>query len=149
MSCPGCGPNTGRREFLRDLAAIAAVAAGVSGHSGPGDEVTYPVPAQDGVSIDKAREVILVRHEQAVYAFALSCPHQKTPLRWQEAQDRFQCPKHKSTFRPDGAFVEGRATRNMDRYAIRRDGANVVVGISTLYREDEHREKWLSAVVRL
>ena len=148
-----CGAGHDRREFLREVAGIvAAVALPVdftSGLAGNGEEVTYGIPAQDGVTIDKAREVILARYEQSVYAFGLSCPHQKTSLRWQEAEHRFQCPKHKSTFRPDGAFVDGRATRNMDRYAIRRTGDNVVVDLGKLYREDENRDAWISALVRL
>ena len=62
------------------------------------EEASYPIPAEDGATIDKRHEVILVRYEKAVYAFSLSCPHQKTPLRWQpDAHQRFQCPKHKST----------------------------------------------------
>jgi len=164
-TCSGCDAGPGRREFLREIAAIAAGVAGAlsispvraaalsvdfaSGRSADGEEVIYAIPAQDGVTIDKAREAILVRHEQSVYAFALSCPHQKTPLRWQEAERRFQCPKHKSTFRPDGAFVDGRATRNMDRYGIRRDGDNVLVDLGKFYREDQNRSEWISAVVQL
>ena len=163
--CTGCDPGPDRREYLREIAAIAAAvasaldagpvraamlpAAFASGRSAPGDAVTYPIPAQDGVTIDKDREVILARYEQSVYAFALSCPHQKTPLRWQEAEHRFQCPKHKSTFQPDGVFVDGRAPRSMDRYRIQREAANVVVDLGKLYREDENREDWISAVVRL
>ncbi len=161
----GCDACSGRREFLREIAAIAAGVAGAlqitparaaawsvdvaSGVYGANGEVTYPIPPQDGVNIDKAREVILVRHQQSVYAFGLSCPHQKTPLRWHEAEGRFQCPKHKSRFQPDGAFVDGRATRDMDRYGIRREADNVVVDLGRLYREDENRESWMSAVVKL
>jgi nitrite reductase/ring-hydroxylating ferredoxin subunit len=164
-TCSGCDADPSRRAFLSDIAAIAAGVAGAlqlnparaaalsvelaSARSATGEEVTYAIPAQDGVTIDKAREAILVRHEQSVYAFALSCPHQKTSLRWQEAERRFQCPKHKSTFRPDGAFVDGRATRNMDRYGIRRDGDDVAVDLGKLYREDENRSDWISAVVQL
>jgi nitrite reductase/ring-hydroxylating ferredoxin subunit len=153
--CAGCAGGLERREFLRDLAGIVAGFAGVlpvglaSALSALGEQVTYAIPAGDGVTIDQDREVILVRHEQSVYAFALSCPHQKTPLRWQEAEGRFQCPKHKSKFQPDGVFLEGRATRNMDRYAIRLDGPNVVVDLGTLYREDENRDGWLAAVARV
>ena len=84
-------------------------------------------PAEDGVTIDKDHEVILARYQQAVYAFSLSCPHQKTPLRWQAEDHTFRCPKHKSRFQPDGVFVDGRATRSMDRYAIRREGNEVWV----------------------
>lgn len=163
--CAGCDPGPDRREFLRGIAAIIAGVAGAleispiraaglsvdfaSGLSVRGEEVTYAIPAQDGVTVDKDREVILARYQQSAYAFSLSCPHQKTPLRWQEEDHHFQCPKHKSRFQPDGVFVDGRATRGMDRYRIRREAGNVVVDLGKLYREDENREDWLSAVVRL
>jgi len=75
--------------------------------------------------------------------------HQHTALRWQEEERRFQCPKHKSTFQPDGEFVSGRATRGMDRYPIRRDGATVVVDLAVTLREDEDAERWRQAVVQL
>jgi nitrite reductase/ring-hydroxylating ferredoxin subunit len=153
--CVGCRGGLERREFLRDIVGLVAGFTGIlpvgfaSALSVLGEEVTYAIPGGDGVTIDKDREVILTRHEQSVYAFALSCPHQKTPLRWQEAVHRFQCPKHKSAFQPDGVFIEGRATRNMDRHAIRREGDNVVVDLGTLFREDENRDAWLAAVVRV
>jgi len=160
-SCDDCRD---RREFLRELGAITAAVAGAlglsparaaawsvefaTGRSAVG-EVTYPIPSQDGVTIDKDHEVMLARYQQTVYAFGLSCPHQKTPLRWLEAEHRFQCPKHKSTFEPNGTFITGRATRSLDRYAIRHDGDKVAVDVGKLYREDESRESWIAAVVRL
>jgi len=163
--CHGCDADTGRRRFLIEIAEVVAgvtAALGIypgravawsvdfaSGLSRRAGEVTYPIPAQDGVTIDKDQELILVRYQQSVYAFSLSCPHQKTPLRWQEAEHRFQCPKHKSTFEPNGTFISGRATRDLDRYAIRRDAGNVVVDLGKLYRQDENRESWIGAVVRL
>jgi nitrite reductase/ring-hydroxylating ferredoxin subunit len=163
--CGGCDGDGGRREFLRQVTAILAGVAG-SLRMGPGllaglpiafipgrpmdaDEAAYPIPAEDGATIDKTREVILVRYEKTVYAFALSCPHQKTSLRWKPEANQFQCPKHKSRFQPDGSFVDGRATRNMDRYAIRREGEEVRVSLGKLYREDENREEWIAAVVTL
>lgn len=153
--CTGCHSAPDRREFLREMAVTLIGLSGVlplqfaSALSATGDEATYAIPGQDGVTIDKARELILARYDQAVYAFGLSCPHQKTPLRWQEAERHFRCPKHKSRFQPDGVFMDGRATRNMDRFGIRREADNVVVDLATLYREDENRDGWLSAVVRL
>jgi Rieske Fe-S protein len=150
---------------LREIAAIAAgVAAALqirpaqaaalsvgfaSGRTASRDGVTYAIPSQDGVTIDKDREVILVRYQQSVYAFSLSCPHQKTPLRWQEDEHHFKCPKHKSRFEPDGTFIDGKATRNMDRYGIQRQANDVVVDLGKLYKEDENRAGWIAAVVRL
>ena len=92
---------------------------------------------------------MLARYQNRVYAFGLSCPHQRTPLRWQEEQRRFQCPKHKSTFQLDGAFVSGRATRSLDRYALARDGDTVVVELSALLQEERDRERWVNAVLQL
>jgi Rieske Fe-S protein len=160
-NCDGC---VDRRSFVQQIAVIAAGVASALGIDPAraaalsldiivgkvaGEEVSYPMPAEDGVTIDRDHEVILVRYQQSVYAFSLSCPHQKTPLRWQEAEHRFQCPKHKSTFQPDGAFVSGRATRNMDRYAIRREGDKVLVDLGKRYREDESRESWVSAAIKV
>jgi nitrite reductase/ring-hydroxylating ferredoxin subunit len=164
-ACPGCGGDSSRRDFLRRVSAVLAGVAGslridadrladvplafAAGRSIRVDEAAYPIPAEDGATIDKAREVILVRHEKAVYAFSLSCPHQKTPLRWESEANQFRCPKHKSRFQPDGTFIDGRATRDMDRYAIRREGEEVRVSLDKLYRDDENREAWIAAVVKL
>ena len=154
--------DSGRRDFFR--AATVAVAAALTGlgvtsrvaealpvmrASGRrvAATVRYPIPATDSVQIDKANEVILVRWEKQVYAFSLSCPHQNTALRWSEPDKRFICPKHKSNYTPTGGFIEGRATRGMDRLAITRDGGDVVVDVEQLYKEDEDAAKWKAAVV--
>jgi nitrite reductase/ring-hydroxylating ferredoxin subunit len=110
--------------------------------------IAFPVPAQDGVQFDKDQELILVRNQGHVYAFALSCPHQNTALRWVD-EGRFQCPKHKSKYEPDGTFISGRATRNMDRYAIKRGGEEVEVDLEVLYRNDKQPAEWTAAVVVL
>ncbi|HTK55827.1 MAG TPA: Rieske 2Fe-2S domain-containing protein [Gemmatimonadales bacterium] len=111
--------------------------------------ISYPIPAADSVSIDTENQVILVRWDAKVYAFNLSCPHQNTALRWQEDEKRFQCPKHKSRYQPDGTFISGRATRGMYRLAIHREGAGVRVDIDTMYKQDEDRAGWEDAVVTL
>lgn len=153
----GCG-LPGRRQFLKEATlALGAVMAALSatpreaaampislGHALRvlGDEVTYPLPAADGATIDRDNEVILVRWKNAVYAFALSCPHQNTALKWLDSDQRFQCPKHKSKYQPDGTFMSGRATRNMDRFALRKDGKNVVVNLAKLYESDKQQVLW-------
>jgi nitrite reductase/ring-hydroxylating ferredoxin subunit len=111
--------------------------------------VSYPVPGEDGVSIDRGNEIVLVRWEGAVYAFALSCPHQRTMLRWIEKEHRFQCPKHKSKYEPDGAFISGRATRGMDRYPLSRERDSIHVTTSASIHEDEDAAAWAKAVVHL
>jgi nitrite reductase/ring-hydroxylating ferredoxin subunit len=160
--CEDCPLIPDRREFLRSAAALAlgalslglplrSVSAKVLSSAGGGRKLlSYPVPATDGADIDRDNEVILVRYRNEVFAFNLGCPHQNVSLRWNESDMRFQCPKHHSQYQPDGEFITGRATRHMDRLAIRRDAANnIVVDPDTLYKSDEAEAQWKSAVVKL
>lgn len=162
--CGGCPVGT-RRDFLMDAlrasaAALAAIGLStdaanampvrfVSALASLGEDKSYPVPSADGVQIDKANEVILARTGKSVYAFALACPHQNTTLKWDAEANRFQCPKHKSRYNPDGTFIEGRATRGLDRYAVRLAGSNIVVDLDKLYQEDTDQSAWSRALVTL
>lgn len=163
-ACAGCGIAGSRREFVREIGvAIAAIVAvlGIPARAEglvvqlatlprtAGSKASYPLPNADGVSIDRDREVILVRWQGAVYAFRLACPHQKTMLKWKPDDRRFQCPKHKSRYQPDGTFISGRATRGMDRYAIARRGSEIDVELSVVFRQDEDKAAWSAAVVKV
>ena len=161
MGCGECG-RSGRREFLERMtgAAVSALVLGELGASGAWafpvaeqagkvvapNQLSYPVPAGDGTTIDRDNQVILVRFQQKVYAFALACPHENTALRWRQQEGRFQCPRHESKYQPDGTFVEGRATRNMDRFAIRKQGNEVVVDLTQLFHSDAQQAQWAQAV---
>jgi hypothetical protein len=64
-------------------------------------------------------------------------------------QRRFQCSKHDLRYTPDGVHTAGRATRNMDRFPITRDGTSVVVDVSRVYRSDQDAAGWVAAAVAL
>jgi len=130
------------------MALTRCVSAAPSGRRLGATVTAFPVPAEDGVQFDKDQEVILVRNQGHVYAFALSCPHQNTALRWVD-EGRFQCPKHKSKYTPDGIFLSGRATRSMDRYAVRKGENAIVANIDALYRQDKDAAQWQSAFVEV
>src|SRR5690348_2701297 len=162
--CTGCALAGDRRRFLRDALAVAGafVALGASRTSALAmpvelirasrrmdQTVTYPIPATDGAQIDKDNQVILVRWQNIAYAFNLSCPHQNTALRWDDADHRFQCPKHHSKYQPNGLFISGRATRGMDRLGIQRQGQNLVVDLDQFYRQDKNTAEWNAAFVDL
>lgn len=161
--CSACGSCMARRDFvLRGLgtallagvwsalprAAAASPIGWLEGRT-EGDGIRYPVPADDGVQVDRGNELIVVRHAGLVAAFALSCPHQRSMLKWREKDGIFRCTKHGSEYSPDGAFLQGRATRNMDRLGIRLEGAEVVVDPATVYKSDEDAAGWAAAVVRI
>jgi nitrite reductase/ring-hydroxylating ferredoxin subunit len=161
--CEASGSS--RREFLGQISAAALAAlvgvelsasdasalplTTISGTQSNANERTYPIPAADGASIDREGEVILVRFHQQALAFNLACPHENTALRWRQEDGRFQCPRHGSKYQPDGTFISGRATRNMDRFAIRRAGDSLVVELNQLYRSDQQKAEWTAAVVAL
>jgi nitrite reductase/ring-hydroxylating ferredoxin subunit len=165
--CFGCPLAADRREFLHDAARLAigallslglsprrATALALryaSGRPVPGSTecCSYPIPASDGATIDKKNQLILVRYHGMAYAFALSCPHQNTALRWLAEQDRFQCPKHKSQYQPDGTFITGRATRNMDRLPLRSDGTQLIVDADHVFKSDKDPMGWAAAQVKL
>jgi Rieske Fe-S protein len=171
---PGCGacslvpPAESRRVFLQRAGLLATalvlrpstVRAGSPGTIGvvhqlpadPGDipsEVRFSIPADDAIVVDKDNGVMIARAHNRVYAFSLACPHQNTALRWDAGEHEFRCPKHKSRYRPDGTFIDGRATRAMDRLPIRRDGNALVVDVDTLYQQDERPAQWEAAFVQV
>lgn len=62
-------------------------------------------------------------------------PAPRTALRWTDAKHEFQCPKHKSRYQPDGTFIAGRATRNMDRFSITHTGTEVIVHVGAMHQK--------------
>jgi Rieske Fe-S protein len=151
-----------RRNFLQKAGCVACVlaAAGVSNDAlaapiafiesdQAGAEKTYPIPAADGVSIDRAAQVIVVRSNGHVYAFALSCPHQNAAVKWVPQHNQFECTKHDSHYTADGTHVSGRATRNMDRMPIRKDGTTIHVDTAHVFESDKDAAGWNAATVAL
>ena len=163
--CTGCPNVLSRRRVLGQMsvAALAAM-AGVelatgsrgslpvlegTGIASGNTERSYPLPAADGVTIDRDEQVIVVRFQQRAFVFNLACPHENTALRWKDALGHFQCPRHESQYQPDGTFISGRATRNMDRFAVRRNGDSVLAELNRLFRSDQQPQEWASAVIAL
>jgi Rieske Fe-S protein len=166
--CAACPIDADRRAFVRGVGAAIVAALTLGGvrradamtllaatpspiaptHSAR-DTHSYPIPAEDGVQIDAQNEVILARWQNAVYAFSLACPHQNTALRWVDSEHVFRCPKHKSTFQPDGTLVEGRAKRSMDRLSVKKEGSAIVVNLDGVYEADSDAAGWAAAVVHL
>jgi len=161
-ACAGCELPS-RRAFLLETAGLVVVAlAGIGLDSRSASalpvrlgtalarsqrDATYPIPSADGVTIDRDNDVMIARYQNKVFAFSLACPHQNTALRWLQAEGRFQCPKHKSKYAPDGTFLSGRATRSMDRFAVRKDGTNLIVDTEQMWKQDKQPKDWDAAWV--
>ena len=52
-------------------------------------------------------------------------------------------------YQPDGVFISDRATRNMDRFAVRRDAGTIVVDVDKVFKSDQDAAGWAAAVVAL
>ena len=160
--CNECTLNDRRSFLTKTLAAVAMASALLPGvvraeemagyvlhrASRQADGTAkYPVPTSDGATIDAENEVILVRSAGKMYAFALSCPHQRAMLRIKGGDTAFLCPKHKSEYRIDGAYIRGRATRSMDRRPITKQGAELVIDIDVTIESDNDPTGWAAAFV--
>lgn len=168
--CDGC-PLVDRRGFVRSAGVMALgvfAALGLAPSLGEAmpflgttapiadrskdQEKAYPIPAADGVQIDRDNEAIVARAAGKVYVFSLGCPHQNTTLQWVASDHQFACPKHHSHFLADGTYVDGsgRATRGMDRFAVKRgpDGSTVVADFDVLLQEDDN-DGWATAFITL
>ncbi len=151
----------GRREFLQTAGCFGAAVAllGLSSREAAalpvfytegaqsGGERRYPIPSSDSVNIDRSASLIVARYAGHVYVFALSCPHENNAVKWVAKDHRFQCTKHDSQYQPDGVYKAGRATRNLDRYVIRRDGDSVVVNLHQWIQSDKDPAGWAAATV--
>jgi Rieske Fe-S protein len=129
--------------------AAAAPVELISPIGGGREDKSYPIPTADGTQIDKANDAIVTRWQGKVYVYSLACPHQNTVLKWSDGDKQFECPKHHSRFTPDGIYIKdsGRATRGLDRMAVRKDGINVVANLDKVYQEDEDEAAWKAAFV--
>ena len=71
----------------------------------------------------------------------------RNQLRRRPAEARFECSKHDSVYRLDGVYLGGRATRNMDRFPVKRQGNSVVVKVATMIQSDMNKAEWEAAVI--
>lgn len=160
----GCGRLVDRRAFLSDAALIAvALLAGLGASTRAQAQslgvltaepiatggLSYAIPPTDGAAVDVVNKVLIVRASNAADAFSLACPHRGALLVWHGDESRVYCPKHKARFTPDGTHDSGRASRSLDRHAIRREGARLVVDTSVRLRADLDTAAWNSASINL
>jgi nitrite reductase/ring-hydroxylating ferredoxin subunit len=111
------------------------------------DQKRYPIPSSDSVNVDHAESLIVVRLQNHVYVFNLACPHQQAAVKWLPADHRFQCTKHDSKYTPQGVYMSGHATRNLDRFPIRIDGNQIVVDLDHMIQSDKDPSGWAAANV--
>jgi Rieske Fe-S protein len=163
--CAACADADGRRDFLKHAAALVAGAlVGIAGGrpeasaltialgqalSKSGSELTYPLPAADGAIVDRDNRVVIARVQNTLVALSIKCPHSGGELRWKPPVNRYECSRHDSRFERPGVYISGKAKRNMDRFALKRNGDTVVVNVSQPIRSDTQKAQWDAAAVTI
>ena len=94
------------------------------------EEVVFRRNRVDGwkITSEKATAWVVKLSPNRVVAFAPQCTHLGCAYHWDEANRRFLCPCHSSTFGIDGTVVSGPAPRPLDRFATRIDGERLEIG---------------------
>ena len=159
MSCKKPCANESRREFLQTTGCgiFTLAALGIAGDivlpvnaiaaAGSGPERSYSIPASDSVNIDHKAQIIIVRYASHMYAFSLACPHENAAVKWLPKDRKFHCTKHDSEYTPEGKYTTGHATRNLDRFPVRKDGTNLVVTTDRVFHSDQNAAAWAAATV--
>ncbi|HVT91625.1 MAG TPA: ubiquinol-cytochrome c reductase iron-sulfur subunit [Bryobacteraceae bacterium] len=97
---------------------------------GTPEEVVFRRERVDGwkVTSEKTTAWIIKQPDGQAVALAPQCTHLGCAYRWDEQDGNFLCPCHNSRFSKDGSVLSGPAPRPLDRYAVRTEGARLLIG---------------------
>lgn len=65
--------------------------------------------------------------EEGPRALYMVCTHLGCLYKWEQANNRFECPCHGSKFTREGYYIEGPAPRSLDRFEITVENGEVLV----------------------
>jgi cytochrome b6-f complex iron-sulfur subunit len=80
------------------------------------------------------------KNEPIIYALSTICTHLGCNPNWLEGDRKFKCPCHGSGFQISGINFEGPAPRPLERFAIKRDGDQIIVDKSRKFQYE--RGEW-------
>ncbi len=79
-------------------------------------------------STEKSTAWVVRKPGGELVAYAPMCTHLGCAYHWEDAKNEFVCPCHGSYFSLDGQVISGPATRPLDRYAVKLEGARIWLG---------------------
>ena len=94
------------------------------------EEVVFRRNRVDGwkISSEKVSAWIVKQSDDRAVAFVPQCTHLGCAYHWDESKSSFVCPCHSSVFSIDGKVLSGPAPRQLDRYAVRVERGDLMVG---------------------
>jgi menaquinol-cytochrome c reductase iron-sulfur subunit len=98
--------------------------------TGAPQEVVFRRNRQDGwkISSEKTSAWLVKTAPDEVVAYSSQCTHLGCAFHWDERRKYFLCPCHTSTFSLDGKVTAGPAPRALDRYDVKIEGSQVLIG---------------------
>ena len=117
-------PRSAKESEWVDAGDISNVPAGAP------RQITFLRNRVDGWSVRSTKDNAWIVKDggQGVTAFAPLCTHLGCAYHWDAKQDVFACPCHGSTFSKTGEVLGGPATRPLDRYVTKIEGARLWLG---------------------
>jgi menaquinol-cytochrome c reductase iron-sulfur subunit len=102
------------------------------------EEVFFRRTRSDGwkVTSEKTAAWVIKQPDGRAIAFAPQCTHLGCAYRWDERDGNFLCPCHNSRFSKDGKVLSGPAPRPLDRYAVRTEGNQLLIGAIEPVKKD-------------
>lgn len=87
----------------------------------------YIVKVDQGQGVPVAEGTVPAEKQQGIEAIYQVCTHLGCLIPFQEAENRFICPCHGSTFERTSQYVRGPATRNLDQFEVEIQEGGVIV----------------------
>lgn len=101
------------RALLYNAEVGAQLAQGLARPLARGDR--HPEEGQGTVRYDGRHPVGIARVDGVEHCVSAVCPHLKGILRWNDAEQSWDCPLHGSRFAPDGSVLDGPAVDDLRR----------------------------------
>jgi len=117
-------PSVRRGTNWIDASDLGSIPPGVP------TEVSFQRKRVDGwkVTSEKATAWLVRKEENQITAFAPQCTHLGCAYHWEAANNAFVCPCHASEFSIDGKVLGGPAPRPLDRYQVKVDAGQILLG---------------------
>jgi len=92
-----------------------------------GPETAMPQIGAAPQGISDGKFWLVNTEEQGPMALYMVCTHLGCLFKWEQSNNRFECPCHGSKFTREGLYIEGPAPRSLDQFVVTIENGEVAV----------------------
>lgn len=92
-----------------------------------GPETALPPIGASPEAVTAGKFWLVNTEDQGPIALYMVCTHLGCLYKWEQANNRFECPCHGSKFTREGFFIEGPAPRSLDQFVVTIENGEVAV----------------------